>query len=89
MTAADYGANSPLARRFGQRVRELRRARGPLSQEDLAAGAGLHRTAIGRIERGEISLTLSTIARLAAALGISLNEFFQPFDEVLPCPRRS
>lgn len=61
--------------KFGQRVREERRKLG-LSQEQLAAAAGLHRTYIGMIERAEKNLTLENIARIAKALGLPIRELF-------------
>jgi transcriptional regulator with XRE-family HTH domain len=39
-------------KRFGDRIRALRNDRG-WSQEELADRAGLHRTYIGSVERGE------------------------------------
>jgi transcriptional regulator with XRE-family HTH domain len=56
---------------FGRAIRELRTAEG-LSQEALAERAGLHRTYIGGIERGERNVSLVNIARLADALDVSL-----------------
>lgn len=53
---------------FGHAVRALREAKN-ISQEDLAASAGLHRTYIGSIERGERNLGLKNIFRIARALG--------------------
>jgi predicted transcriptional regulator len=41
-----------------------------MSQEDLADVAGLHRTYIGHVERGEVNLTLWSIVRIAAALRV-------------------
>lgn len=70
---------------FGLRVRQLRNEQG-LSQEGFADKAGLHRTYIGSIERGEQNLSLVNIERLAATLGISLAELFAPFDEK-PSPK--
>lgn len=64
--------NSQL-KKFGDRVRELRKERG-LSQEDLAELAGLHRTYIGGIERGERNVALVNILRLAKALNVSPGE---------------
>jgi transcriptional regulator with XRE-family HTH domain len=58
-----------FVRQFGNRVRELREQQG-LSQEDLADAAHLHRTHISLIERGQRSVRLETIARLALALRI-------------------
>lgn len=66
--------------RFGLRVRQLRKERG-WSQEGFADQAGLHRTYIGSIERGEQNVSLENIQRLAATLGISLAELFSVFVE--------
>jgi transcriptional regulator with XRE-family HTH domain len=54
---------------FGQRLCELREQRG-LSQESLADAASLHRTHISLIERGQRSVRLETIERLALALQV-------------------
>lgn len=43
-----------------------------LSQEDLADKAGLHRTYIGSVERGERNITLLNANRIAEALGVKL-----------------
>ncbi|HEX8123691.1 MAG TPA: helix-turn-helix transcriptional regulator [Solirubrobacteraceae bacterium] len=56
---------------FGARLREVRVDRG-LSQEDLAAKSGLHRTYVGGIERGERNPSLMNIGRLAVALDVDL-----------------
>jgi len=64
-----------LQQQFGQRIRELRTARG-LSQEEFAFKANVHRTYIGSIERGERNLSLKNIAAISEALGISLSELF-------------
>ena len=42
-----------------------------MSQEELAAKSGYHRTYIGQLERAEKSPSLRTIFNVAAALGIS------------------
>ncbi len=60
-----------LVKRFGKHVRSLRIANG-LSQEALANEAEIPISQIGRIERGEINPTLSTISALAHALNSSL-----------------
>ena len=43
-----------------------------LSRNELAACAGVARTTVARIERGEVSPTLDTLDRLAAAAGVVL-----------------
>jgi transcriptional regulator with XRE-family HTH domain len=55
--------------RFGDRIRE-ERERLDLSQERLASKAGLHRTHISLIERGQRSVRIETIERLALALRV-------------------
>ena len=58
---------------FGRRVRKLREAKG-WSQESFADEIGIHRTYIGGIERGERNPTLTTIVRIAKALGVKPSE---------------
>jgi len=65
--------------RFGLRIRELRKRRG-WNQQDFAFRAGLDRTYVGTIERGEKSATLRTIRKLSLALEVPLSEIFAPFD---------
>ena len=60
-------------RRFGKRVREVRQAKG-LSQMALADLLQVTTTYIGRIERGERSPSLPTVARLAKVLGTSVSD---------------
>ncbi len=57
----------PILRAFGARVRARRQELG-LSQEKLAELAGLHRTYIGSVERGERNVSLLNICQLARAL---------------------
>ncbi len=65
---------SDVLRAFGARVRRAREARG-WSQEDLAAEAGMDRTYVGGIERGERNPALLNINRLSLALGENLAGF--------------
>lgn len=55
---------------FGKRVKELRIER-HLSQEMLANDADIPINQIGRIERAEISTSLSTIYKIAKALEVN------------------
>ena len=54
---------------FGRAVRDLRQRDG-LSQEELGFRSGLHRTYVGGVERGERNLTLRSVERLAAKVGV-------------------
>lgn len=67
----------PELTRFGARIREIRTERG-LTQEELAAQAGLHWTYIGQIERGERNLSLKNVLKLARGLGVAEAELFEP-----------
>jgi transcriptional regulator with XRE-family HTH domain len=60
---------------FGHRVRELRKARG-LSQEELAELAGVHRTYMSSVERGERNVGLDNILAIAAALDVPASDLF-------------
>ena len=58
-----------LQKAIGQRIRKLRLEQG-LSQEELAEAAGVHRTYIGMLERGEKNVTIYNIERIARALDV-------------------
>lgn len=49
-----------------------------ISQEDLADKAGLHRTYIGSVERGERNVSIDNIERLANAVGSTVQKLLQP-----------
>jgi transcriptional regulator with XRE-family HTH domain len=63
-------------RLFGDRVRVLRLKAG-ISQEELAARSGLHRTYISSVERGQRNISLTNIHSLADALGVDVQELFE------------
>lgn len=58
-----------LQRRLGQNLRRYREERG-YSQEAFADHLGYHRTYMGGVERGERNLTLKSVERIAAKLGL-------------------
>lgn len=60
---------NPYSLRLGARIRGLRTAR-HLTMEQLGELADVHRTFVGHVERGEVNPTLSSIVRLAIALGV-------------------
>lgn len=65
-----------VARRFGENLRQ-RRKRAGLSQEDLGVRAGLHRTAIGLLERGARTPRIDTLVKLSTALDIPPAELIE------------
>jgi transcriptional regulator with XRE-family HTH domain len=66
-------ANAPALTAFGRAVRDLRLEHG-ISQEALADAAGIDRSYMGGIERGEHNVALINIQRIAIALGKSIAE---------------
>jgi transcriptional regulator with XRE-family HTH domain len=52
---------------LGAKIRQLRQSAG-ISQEELADLAGLHRTYIGSVERGERNVSLQNIVLIARSL---------------------
>lgn len=63
----------------GQRVRHWRELRG-VTQADLAAGAEMDNARLCRIENGKTEPRAEEIERLAAALGLSMPEFYGAID---------
>lgn len=59
--------------RFGRKIRSEREKQS-ISQEKLGEKAGVHRTYVGMIERGEKNITLLNIEKLADALNLSLKQ---------------
>jgi len=72
----DKGRQREVQRRFGARLRQLRKARG-LSQEKVALSCDLDRSYLGAIERGERNVSLVNIHRIAAALQLDPAELFR------------
>jgi transcriptional regulator with XRE-family HTH domain len=72
---------------IGARIRRLRLEKG-LTLDDLAAASGVSRAMISRIERAEASPTSSLLARVCAALGLSLSAFFAEEGQSSPLSRR-
>ena len=64
-------------KKFGKKIIELRRQKGFTSQMALANRAGMDRTYIGGIERGERNPTFEILEKLAKTLGVSMEELFR------------
>lgn len=62
--------------RLGHAIKEQRSALG-ISQEELAARAGLHRTYVSEVERGERNPSIGSIEKLAQALEVSFTSLFE------------
>lgn len=62
---------------FGVRLR-LAREDFRLSQELLADMAGMHRTYIGQVERGERNISVDNMEKLAGAVNLPLWEMIKP-----------
>lgn len=64
--------NNQPRKQLGNNIKQLRTSLG-LSQEQLAEKAGLHRTYVGAVERGERNVSLDNILAISRALGVSVS----------------
>ncbi|MEJ2765231.1 helix-turn-helix transcriptional regulator [Photobacterium sp. MCCC 1A19761] len=62
-----------LAKRFGEKLRVKRKKMG-ISQDKLALLADIDRSYVGRIERGEVNITLEKVYQLAEVLACDVRE---------------
>ena len=74
------GAVLTLRQGLGRAIRQLR-AKAGYSQEAFALVAGLHRTYMGAVERGERNISLENIERVAGALGVSVSRLLAHAEE--------
>lgn len=68
---------------LGRAIRDFR-GRRQISQEDLAHRAGMHRTYLGGIERGERNPSYTNLRKVAEALDIHAWELLRRADELEP-----
>jgi len=61
---------------FGKNLKRIRKEVG-LSQENLAFDADIPLSQVGRIERGEVNTTISTVYALSKALKINITDLFK------------
>jgi len=64
-----------LKDKFSGNVRKFRLEL-KLSQEEFAEIAGVHRTYIGSVERGERNITINVMEKICKALNRPINDFF-------------
>ena len=68
--------SSALLKRIGARLRKARTAR-QLSQESVAHLAGLDRSYVSGLERGEFNVSVLKLVQVAKALGIRVGSLFE------------
>lgn len=61
--------------KLGERIRELRKTAG-ITQEELGEKSALSYKFIGELERGQVNVSLDSIARIAEALGVKIGDLF-------------
>ena len=71
------------AERIGRNVFMARRRAG-FSQEELGALAGLHRTEIGMVEKGERLPRVDTLLKLAFSLAVPVGELVAGIEWIAP-----
>ena len=64
---------SKLFIEIGQLIRKKRKEK-KITQEALALQCGIDRSYIGRIERGEVNLTVEKLYEIATALEVDMKE---------------
>lgn len=63
--------------KLGKRIKKIRKEKG-VSQEELADKAKIHRTYMGKIERGESNPPIYTTYKIAKALSVHIYDLFKP-----------
>jgi len=73
--AKTYYKNEEGIKAFGNKLREIRKQKG-VSQEALSYATDLHLSQVGRIERGEVSTSISFVYLFAKVLQVHPKDFF-------------
>lgn len=71
-----------IAKGIGRAIK-VYRARHDISQEEFALRAGLHRTYVGDLERGERNISLRNLVLIAGALRMRLSELIVEAEEIV------
>jgi len=67
--------------KIGSKIRELRLAKG-YSQEGIADAAGMGRTYMGRVERGEQNISIQNLIQIAFALRVEVGALIPQLAEL-------
>ena len=67
--------------KIGKRIQALRKGKG-YSQEEFAYQAGIARTYMGRIERGEQNLSIQNLIKIAIALKVEVGDLIPPIKQL-------
>ena len=70
-----------LAHIIGKAISDCRRKRN-ISQSELALSAGVDRSYMGRIERGEVSITIEKLYRIANSLDCRIRDILPSSEEI-------
>ena len=71
-----------LAKALGERIRMQRKVC-RISQDALALACSLDRSYVGRIERGEVNITVEKLYRIAGELACDPSSLLPPPSEIL------
>ena len=71
-----------IRERFGARLRQVR-GQNQLSQEKLAELAGVHRTFVSMVERGQRNVTIATVEKLAKGLKCRMADLMPDSENVV------
>lgn len=71
--------NKIFLKKLGLRIRTIRKSKG-FSQLDIGVAMDNYAEQVGRIERGQINVTICTLKNIASSLDITLSELLN-FDE--------
>jgi transcriptional regulator with XRE-family HTH domain len=69
------------------RIKQLRQDKGYTSQETFAYDHGYTLSYYSRLERGE-DIRFSSLVKVCVALNVSLDEFFNGFEELKPIKKK-
>ncbi|MNF07077.1 anaerobic benzoate catabolism transcriptional regulator [compost metagenome] len=72
-----------LAKALGERIRTQRKAR-RISQDALALACSIDRSYMGRIERGEVNITVEKLYRIASELACEPSSLLPQMSELYP-----